>query len=173
MTALAMLSMQQLHEERCAADQQRIAAAKAQEEAQAEKISKMRELADDTFKEGVIEGVLGGVGAAASMGGAISTYEGAMASSPALTRDGRLFQAASDALNASSKLAGASAKADQENDRTDMGVADAAVDRAKAATDAASTTSRRAADDIRETLNAIRQYLAAKTQLANASIIKG
>lgn len=173
MTALAMLSMQQLHEERGAADQERNAAAKAHEEAQAEKISKMRKLADDTFKEGVIEGVLGGVGAAASMGGATSTYEGTMTSSPALTRDGKLLQAASDAVNASSKFGGASAKADQENDRTDTAVADASVERAKAAIDAASTSSRRASDDIRETLNAIRQYLAAKTQLANAAIIKG
>ncbi|MDB4938398.1 MAG: hypothetical protein JWP87_5370 [Labilithrix sp.] len=177
MTALTMLSMQQLHEERNAADQQRSAASKAQEEAQADKITKMRELAEDTFNQGLVEGVLGGLGAIASAASAVSGFAASTTScgleEASLARNGKLLQVTSDGLNAASKFGGASARTDQENDRTDMAVADAAIDRAKAATEAASTTSRRAADDLRETMNNLRQYLAAKIQLGNAMIIKG
>lgn len=177
MTALGMLSMQQRHEDRLLADQQRAAASKAQDEAHAEKIAKMRELADDTFKEGLIEGILGGASAIASAASAQVSYDGAMndchMQSERLTRNGKLLHSASEGFGAGSKLGGAMAKADQENDRTDMAIADAAIDRAKASVDSAASESRRAQEDIRETMNAIRQYLAAKSQLANAAIIKG
>jgi hypothetical protein len=58
-------------------------------------------------------------------------------------------------------------------DRADIAALDGDIDRAKSGVDAASTERRRADDDIRETINAIRQYLAAKSQLANAAILKG
>lgn len=177
MTTLSMLSMQQMHEERNAADMERIAASKAQEAAQAEKIAKMRELANDTFAEGVVEGALGGLGAVASGAGAISSFAGSTTAckleEAIFTRRAKLLQAGSDAFNAGSKFGGAMAKADQENDRTDIAIADAALERSKAAVESAGTDRRRADDDMRETLNAIRQYLAAKSQLANAAIIKG
>lgn len=177
MTALAMLTIQQRHEQRVSADQQRAVAVKAQEEAQAEKIAKMRELADDTFMEGVVSGVLTGASAAASAGSACSNY----ASTTTDCGDQRdklklkagILSATGAGFDGASKFAGASVKSDQDDDRADMAVADGAVERAKGAVDAASSEARKADEDARETMNAIRQYLAAKSQLANAAIIRG
>ena len=47
------------------------------------------------------------------------------------------------------------------------------IDRAKATVDGASGEGKRAQDDIRETINYVRQYLAAKSQAAQAAILKG
>lgn len=177
MTALAMLTIQQRHEQRVSADQQRAVAAKAQEEAQAEKISKMRELADDTFLEGVVTGALTGAAAAASAASACTEYSSTTTACgmqrDTLKRDAGILSATSRGFEGASKLAGASVKSDQDDDRADMAVADGAVERAKSAVDAASSEARKADEDARETMNAIRQYLAAKSQLANAAIIRG
>ena len=97
MTALAMLTIQQRHEQRIAADQQRAAASKAQEAANADKIGKMRELADDTFMEGVVSGALTGAAAAASAVSACDGYAAATTEcqreSAELTRDAKLMSA--------------------------------------------------------------------------------
>lgn len=177
MTALAMLTIRQKHDDRVAADHERLAGEKAQEEAQSRKIDKMRELANDTWTQGLVEGVLEGASAVATGASALQEFsaskQGCMLESAKLTRDAKLLDAGSKALMAASHLGGAFAKSAQEEDRRDMAIADRDVEHAKSAVDAASTAGRRADDDIRETLNAIRQYLAAKTQLANAAIIKG
>lgn len=177
MTALAMLTVKQKHQDRVAADAQRIAGEKAQEEAQSRKIDKMRELANDTWTQGLVEGVLEGASAIASGASALDDFAASKQScaleSAKLARDAKLLDAGSKGLMAASHLGSAFAKSAQEEDRRDMAIADRDVDRAKSTVDGASTASRRAEDDIRETLNAVRQYLAAKTQLANAAIIKG
>ncbi|MDB4936748.1 MAG: hypothetical protein JWP87_3720 [Labilithrix sp.] len=183
MTSISILTMKQKQNDRTAADQQRVQAEKNQEEAQAQKIEKMRELARDTFLEGLVSAVLEGASSAMAAASAVEEFNGKMLEvnnsgeltqrSVALTRNGKLLEAGSRALSGSSRLGGAVAKSAQEDDRTDIALADRAVERAKSAVDAASTASRRAEDDIRETLNAVRQYLAAKTQAAQAGIIKG
>lgn len=183
MTSLAILLMKAKHEDRIASDNQRLVAENAQQRAEQTKIDKMRELAKDTFAQGLVEGVLEAASAAACAASAVDEFSSATAvkapnneltlESRKLARDGKLLDAGSKALTATSRLGSGFARAGQEEDRRDMAIADRDVERAKSSVDAASTASRRADDDIRETLNAIRQYLAAKTQLANAAIIKG
>jgi hypothetical protein len=178
MTSLAILTMKSKQDERVASDKERVVAEKNQEAAEAAKIEKMRDLANDTFTQGLVEGVLDGASAGASAASAVDEYSGAIAPKGSLdaqqfTRDGKLLDAGSKALTATSRFGSAMARTAQEEDRKDMAVADHDVERAKSAVDSASTASRRAEDDIRETINAIRQYIAAKTQLANASIMKG
>ena len=192
MTSIAILGMKAKQNDRVAADQQRIVSEKTQEEAQSRKIAKMREVADETFTQGLIEGVMEGASAACTAVSAVDEFnsrtDGAEAEtlekgsakatklgkeSRALARESKLFDAAGKGLSATARFGSACAKAAQEDDKADIAVADRDVDRAKAAVDAASAASRRADDDIRETLNNIRQYLAAKSQLANAAIIKG
>jgi hypothetical protein len=182
MTSISILTMKQKQDDRVASDHQRVQAEKTQEEAQAQKIEKMRELAHDTFMEGVIGGLLEGASAAASAASAIKEFDGKMMDlskdkitvpSLALARDAKLLEAASKSLSASAKLGTGLAKSAQDDDRTEIALADRAVERAKSAVDAASTASRRADEDIRDTLTAVRQYLAAKTQAAQAGILKG
>ncbi len=191
MTSIALVGIKGKQNDRVAADQQRAAAEKTQEEAQARKIERMRELAKDTFMQGLLEGLMEGAGAVATAISAVDEFrsgtDGARATelgpgaeatllgkhSRSLARDAKLLDAASKGLSASSHLGSAVARAAQEDDRKDIAIADRDLDRAKGGVEAASTASRRADDDIRETLNNIRQYLAAKSQLANAAIIKG
>ena len=201
MTSLAVMMMRQKHEQRVTSDQQREVASKAQEEAHARKIANMRELADDTFMQGVLEGALEGAGAVATAASALTRFDGETKEAAAkaldakssnelsmadfihkaewakeskrLARDANLMDAASKGFAAGSRLGGASARSDQEHDREEIARAEADIDRAKSSVEAAGTEGRRAAEDIRETIGAIRQYLNAKTQLANAAIIRG
>lgn len=182
-TALAMLTVKQKHDDRVAANHERLAGEQAQQEAQSRKIDKMRELAKDTWMQGLVEGVLEGASAVAMGASAVEEFSAATQpkgatdamklESAKLARNAKLLEAGSRGLTAASHFGGAMARSAQENDRKDMAIADRDVDHAKAAVDGASSAGRQADDDIRETLNAIRQYLAAKTALANAAIIKG
>ncbi|MBX3223780.1 MAG: hypothetical protein KF795_24925 [Labilithrix sp.] len=205
LTSLAVMMLRQKHEQRVTSDQQAVAAAKAQEEAHGRKIEKMRDLADHTFTQALVEGALEGAGAVAAGSSAICRFSGETKDAAAkafdakveagmtgdlsmadfaqkaelskasreLVRDANLLDAASKGFAATSKLGGGFARRDQDLDREAMAVADADIDRAKGSVDTASSASRRAVDDIRDTIGAIRQYLAAKTQLANAALIRG
>lgn len=191
MTSLAVMMLRQKHDERVTSDQQSAAASKAQQDAHARKIGKMRELADDVFAQGLVEGALEGAAAVVTASSALARFEGetkearakARPSAPEakslaersteLLRNANLADAASKGLGAGSKLGGAWARRAQELDREAMAVADTDIDRAKSSAESASTASRRAYDDVRETIGAIRQYLGAKSQLANAALIRG
>ncbi len=201
MTSLAVMMMRQKHESRLSSDRGREAASKSQEEAHARKIASMRELADDTFMQGVLEGALEGAGAVATAASTLTRFDGEMKEAAAsaldgkpsselsmgdlvrkaewakeskrLARDANLMEVASKGFGAASRLGGAWAKSEQERDREEIARADADIDRAKSAVEGAATEARRASEDIRETIGSIRQYLSAKTQLANAAIIRG
>jgi hypothetical protein len=201
MTSLAVMLLRQKHEQRVTSDQQSQSAAKAQQEAHARKIEAMRDLADDTFMQGIVEGAMEGAAAVTAAASALTRFDAetkeagvkALESAPSrelsmgdfvnkvawakesriLARNANLMDAGSRAFGASAKLGGAYARSAQENDREAIAVAEADIDRAKSSAEAASSESRRAGDDIRETVSAIRQYLAAKTQLANAALIRG
>jgi hypothetical protein len=190
-TALAVLTIETARDRRAIADKQRDAAGKAQDEAHAAKISKMRELADDTFAQGLVDGVFQGISGAAQIGAASLSFSSTVkdidakgticpVEAESFARSAALAGRASKLLEASSKLTSAAGtiwsaglKSAQDRDREAMAVADHDVDRAKGAVDGASTESKRAQEDIRETINYVRQYLAAKTQAAQAGIIRG
>ncbi|MBX3190316.1 MAG: hypothetical protein KF819_25175 [Labilithrix sp.] len=196
MVAIAVMTMKQRQTDRAQADQQRVASASSQDEAHARKIEAMRELADHTFLQALVEGVLDGASAFASVTSALASYAGDIANANAglckegselgaelkaqwqevgahFTRKGKLWDAAAKGLSASSRFSGGIARSAQERDRADMAAIDRDIDRAKAAVDGAAAERSKADEDIRETLNTIRGYLAAKSQLANASILKG
>jgi hypothetical protein len=176
LTALAVMTVRQRHDQRTAGEEESKAASKVEEEAQARKIAEMHELANDTFTQGLVEGVLEGAGAVAAGGAALTQYSADMSSATkdakVLVRDASLLNAASKGFGASSRLAGSLVHRDQELDREAMAVADADIERAKTNADAGSAESRRATEDIRDLLGAVRQYVAAKTQLANASALR-
>ncbi len=174
--ALAMMTIEQKRNERANADKQRIASEKAQEEAHAAKIERMTQLAKDTFRQAVVEGVCEGFSAVADAVSAYKGYEGAItpgADGKKMEATGKYWGVASKSTNIVSKFAAGRAKAAQEEDRRDMAICDAALDRAKRAVDAAAGAAKEAQDDINQTINAIRSYLAAKTQLGQAAIIRG
>jgi hypothetical protein len=190
-TALAVLMIETSRDRRRIADKQRDASAKAQEEAHATKIAKMRELADDTFTQGLVDGVFQGVSGAAQAGAACLSFSSTIkdiSAGPAnaadrcsvlateaaeLSRASKLLDASSKLTSAAGTIWSAGMKSAQERDREAMAAADHDIDRAKGAVDGASTDSKRAQEDIRETINYVRQYLAAKTQAAQAGILKG
>lgn len=183
LTALAIVMVQQKHAERLFNDRARDASAKAQEEAHERKIEKMHELADDTFSEGVVAGALEGAGAVASGISATKDFSATLSQfrhgseasmeTATLIRDAKLLRAASEGFSAASRFGGSLAKASQERDREMMAIADKDLDGAKGALDSASTASSRAQEDIRSTIAALRQLMAARSQLANAAIIRG
>lgn len=186
-TALAVLMIETSRDQRAVADKERAAGTKAQEAAHERKIEKMRDVADEAFTQGVVDGVFEGISGAAQAGAACLSYSSTVkdiaaksASCDVLAgeaavaaRASRLLDASSRLTSASGKIWSAAAKSAQESDRADIAVIEREIDRAKGGVDAASSDSKRAADDIRETINFVRQYLAAKTQAAQAAIIKG
>jgi hypothetical protein len=190
-TALAVLMIEISRDNRASADQQREAGLKAQEEAHARKIEKMKELADDTFSQALVDGVMQGVAAAAQAGAASLSYSSSMSDiaskgedcmvksaslareSAKLAQQSRLMEAGSRAVSATGTIASGAGKSGIERDREGIAVAEHDVERAKGSVEGASSDSKRAQDDARETMNFIRQYLAAKTQAAQAAIIRG
>lgn len=190
-TALAVLAVELARQQKRAGDTQREAAMKSQEEAHARKIEKMRELADDTFLQGLFEGAAQVTSATLQIGGAVHGFEGAKAEldardagSGALargygvraaveTRASRFYEASSKVASAAGTLGGTTLKAAQDRDRADLAVIDRDVDRAKSDVDGASAQSKEAEDDIRQAMDFIRQYIATKTQTAQAAIMKG
>lgn len=176
-TALAVLSMQARHDERVASDEQQRVASQAQEEAQARKIAKMRELADDELTQGLVEGILGGAAALASATGAVCELKEAITAVGAYKAGFKLqvgmYRAGSQALSAGQTMGGLFAKGAQDRDREDVAQAEADVERSKASAETAATVGKRAEDDVRETISAIRQYLAAKAQIGQSEIIRG
>jgi len=190
-TALAVLMIETSRDQRSVADKQREAGTKAQEEAHARKIEKMRDLADEAFTQGLVDGVFEGISGAAQAGAACLSFssttkdidakaafcprqgEALARESAVASRASKLLDASSRLTSAAGKIGSAAAKSAQENDRADIAVIDHDIDRAKSTVEGASSESKRAADDIRETMNFVRQYLAAKTQAAQAGIIKG
>lgn len=186
-TALAVLMIEISRDNRASADKQREAGLKAQEEAHARKIEKMKELADDTFSQALVDGVMQGVAAAAQAGSASLSYSSSMSDiaskgvksaslaqeSAKLAQQSRLMEAGSRAVSATGTIASGAGKSGIERDREGIAVAEHDVERAKGSVEGASSDSKRAQDDARETMNFIRQYLAAKTQAAQAAIIRG
>lgn len=190
-TALAVLTIETARDRRSVADKQRDAGAKAQEEAHGRKIEKMRDVADEAFTQGLVDGVFEGISGAAQAGAACLSFSSTMKDIEAKStsclvkserfaresavagRASRLLDASSRLTSASGKIWSAAAKSAQESSRADIAVIDQEIDRAKSGVEGASTESKRAQEDIRETINYVRQYLAAKTQAAQAAIIKG
>lgn len=174
--ALAILQIDSRRDSRKAADVENASAAKAQDEAHARKIDKMRELADDTFSEALVDGVMKGISAAAEAGAACASFSSTRSEgSPAAAtsaRTSKLLEASSKASSATGTIWSGGIKSAMEHDREDMAIADRDVDRAKGRADGASAEIKRADDDIRETMNYIRQYVAAKEQLGQAAIMK-
>lgn len=185
LVALAIVMVKQKKEERVAADRSMEASAKAQQAAQGRKIEKMHELADDTLMGGIVSGALEGASAIATGAGAVTKFSGEMTElkagdsrelfqeSKRLVRDAGLLDAVSKGFGATERFGGGLYKSAQERDRTQSAEADAAKDSAKASLDAAASAVNRANEDIRATIAALRQLIAAKTQLANAAIIRG
>lgn len=196
LVSLAVMMVKLKQDERASNDRAMHASARAQETAHARKIEKMHELADDTLMEGIVAGALGAASAVASAASAVTKFSGEMKSlaaeksdgtlasilkddgalieeSKRLARNAGLLDAASKGFDASARLGGSLCKNAQERARIEMAEADAAKDAAKASVDAASATSNRASEDIRATVAALRQLMAARTQLANAAIIRG
>jgi len=191
-TAIARLEIESSHENRASADAERAAGEKAQEAALAHKIDKMRELADDTFAQGIVEGAFQGLSAAAEVGSAAESFSSSMSevsakgvperSTEAMefgkaaaisARTSKLIDASSKAMSAAGTIWSAAEKSGQEHDRESIAVFDRDIDRAKATVDGASTQSKRTDDDVRQTMDALRQYIAAKSQAAQAAILKG
>jgi hypothetical protein len=190
-TALAVLMIETSRDNRATADKQREAGLKAQEDAHARKIEKMKELADDSFSQALVEGVMQGVSAGAQAGAASLSYSSSMSDiaskgetcmvksaslaqeSAKLAQQSRLMEAGGRAVSATGTIASGAGKSSIEHDREDIAVAEHDVERAKGSVEGASSDSKRAQDDARETMNFIRQYLAAKTQAAQAAIIRG
>jgi hypothetical protein len=188
-TAIAVLEIQSSHENRVGADQERAAAEKAQEEAHAKKIAKMREVADDTFTAALVDGAFQGLSAAAQFGAAVESYSSTVQGlnakacpelSDAIGRSAAVSERASKLLEASSKAMSAAGtiwtgaeKSAIEGDRADVAVFDQDIDRAKNRVDGASTQSKRADDDIHDTMAALKEYVAAKGKAAQAAILKG
>ena len=173
--ALAMMTIKQKQTERANADKQRIASEKAQEEAHATKIEKMRELAKDSFWQGFAESLFDGLSAAASGTAALTEFSTRAHGhfGPKAKATVSVEEAVAKDLGGKGKLAGAIMKSSIEGERADLAEVDARLDRAKRAVDAAGAASGKAQDEIKETINAIRGYLAAKTQLGQAAIIRG
>jgi hypothetical protein len=171
-TTLAVSMMKLQHDERTASDKQAAAAEKSQEEAQNRKIAEMHELAEDTFKTGLWDGITSGVTAAASGVGAVASFTSSLPGASGDTRLGKTLDAIGKSSEASGHLSGAFFKRDQELDREAMAVADADVDRAKSASESASSASKRAQDDMRDTIAAIRSYAASKSQLMQANVVR-
>jgi hypothetical protein len=188
-TAIARLEIESSHEKRASADGERAAGEKAQEAALGRKIDKMRELADDTFAQGIVEGAFQGLSAAAAVGSAAESYSSSMSEVSAKgtsgfdaatfsrmaatsARTSKLIDASSRAMSAAGTLWSAAEKSGQERDREGIAVLDRDIERAKGRVDGASTQSKRAEDDVRQTMDALRQYIAAKNQAAQASILK-
>ncbi len=190
-TAIAVLQIKARHDERVASDQEKAAASKSQEEAQARKVEEMRKLADDTFAEGVVTGAFDCAAGVATAASAVTEFKAdtkkaaaeadvakgqdatALASSSrSLTRDAKLLDASAKGFSAASHFGGAVYKSDEENDRADTAQADADIDRAKSAAESAAAASRRADDDIRDTINAIRGYVEAKEQAERAALFR-
>jgi hypothetical protein len=190
-TALAVLMIRTSRDNRAVADKQQAASSKAQEEAHARKIDKMKELADDTYTQAIVDGVCQGVSAAAQAGSAGLSYSSSMdgigsklEDSPmrsaelaqhaaSVERTSKFLDAGGKLVSAGGVIGSGALKRAQEDDRKDMAIADRDIDRAKSAVEGASSDSKRAQDDERETINYIKQYLAAKTQAAQAAIIRG
>lgn len=189
-TAIAVLMIENMKEQRATSDRQRGIAAKAQEEAQSRKIAQMREIADETFAQGLAEGFtqLASAGlqarsAVVGYGSAVADMESKVKDSAKaaeaardaskLARDAKLLDAASRAVSAAGTIGSNGAKSEIEHDRANVAVTDREIDRARSAADGAASDSKRAQDDIRETMGFIRQYLATKAQLNQASIIRG
>lgn len=193
MTTLALAMLQQKHEDRVQSDAQSRAAARAQEEAHARKIEKMHELADDTFAEGLVEGITEGVGAAATGISACVKYGGETKLIDArqvgraapdidvsrLERTGQgwirnaaLIEASGTGARAAGKFVESAYKRSQELDRADMAVIDREIDRAKGTAESASAQSRRDQDDMRDTISAFRAFSNAKTQLQQSMILR-
>jgi hypothetical protein len=177
LVALAMAMVEQKKQERAGGDRSMQASAKAQEAAHARKIEKMHELADDTLMEGIVSGAFEGATAIASGLSAVTKFSADMSTdkdeSSRLARNAGLFEASSKGFGATSKFGGSLCKSTQERDRSGIAEADAAKDSAKASLENAANTVSRATEDIRTTIASLRQLIAAKSQLANAAIIRG
>ena len=190
-TAIMLLAIESSRDSRAGADAQRSAGEKAQEQAHARKIDKMRELADDTFAGALVDGAFEGLSAAAEVGSAASSFSSAKSgldatntdclaradelknASAVSARTSRLLDASSKAMSAAGKVWTGAEKAAQEGDRTGLAVIDHDIDRAKSAVDGAASQSKRAQDDIHDVMSSLREYLAAKSQAAQAAILKG
>lgn len=193
-TALAVLMIQSSKEQRVMSDAQRALAAKSQEEANARKIEKLREIANATFAQGLVEGFIQVGAASLQAKSALLGYDsaradivskqrtdiGAMAAARGWTdyaaklgRDSKLLEAGSRGVSAAGTMLIGSLKSGIEHGRADAAEIDREIDRARSAVDGASSESKRAQDDIRETMGFIRQYLATKAQLNQASIVRG
>ena len=193
-TALAVLMIQCSKEQRAMSDSQRATAAKAQEEANARKIEKLREIADATFAQGLADGLCQIGSASLQARSAVLGYDSAKADivskqrtdlhasdaargwadySARLGRDSKLLDAASRGVSGAGAILSTSLKSGIEHSRADVAEIDREIDRARGAVDGAASDSKRAQDDIRETMGFIRQYLATKAQLNQASVIRG
>lgn len=190
-TALLLLAVEASRDSRSSADAQRAAGEKAQEAAHARKIEKMRELADDTFAQAMVDGAFQGLSAAVQVGSAAASFSSAtsdlkakgaasLADADLLSRaaavsarTSKLLDASSKAMSAAGTIWSGAEKSAQEYDREGLAVIDHDIDRAKGAVDGASAQSKRADDDIHQTINSLREYIAAKSQAAQAAILKG
>lgn len=195
LVSLAVMMVKSKQDERLANDRAMAAGTQAQQASHARKIELMRELADDTLMEGIVSGALQGAGAIASGVGAVAKFSGEMKElkaselatdvrtadfagdvakeSKTLARNAGVLDASARGFGATATFAGAIYKSAQERDRSAIAEADAARDAAKAMTDAAASAIGRANEDIRATIAALRQLIAAKSQLANAAIMRG
>jgi hypothetical protein len=189
-TAIMMLAIESSRDSRANADAQRVAGEKAQETAHARKIDKMRELADDTFGAALVDGAFQGLSAAVQVGSAAASYSSATSEldakkTPCLlqadkfgrdaataARTSKLLDASSKVMSATGTIWSGAERAAQERDRTDLAVVDQDIDRAKSMVDGASAQSKHAQDDIHDVMSSLREYLAAKSQAAQAAILK-
>jgi hypothetical protein len=174
-TSLAAYAMKMRHEQRAESDQERHDAMKEIDAATSQKIAEMHELAEDTFAQGLVEGLLEGAGALATGEGAVVQFRADTSTTDkaALACEAGLLSSGAKGLSAASRLGGAIYHRDQELDREAIAVADARIDRAKSAEATAASDKQRAAEDVRDLLNAIRSYVEAKTRLAEAGVFKG
>ncbi len=190
-TALSILMIENLREQRSMGDAERAEAMRSQEEAFGRKIEKMRELAEDTFAQGLGDGLFQIASAGMQAGAAKVGYDGAHAeiekelaepkalktrwaeNAALLSRNSRLLDAGAKGVSGAGAIATAATRAAIERDRTHIAQIEHDIDRAKSTVDGCSSTVKRAEDDIRETMAFVKQYLAAKAQTAQAAIIRG
>ncbi|MCL2776726.1 MAG: hypothetical protein FWD73_01890 [Polyangiaceae bacterium] len=174
MTALAVLQIKMMHEDRDMANNEQQAAQKAADEAHDQKIEDMHKQANDTLMSGVMGGVFGGLSAAASGASAINNFEASLGGPKADVEKlkGGLGEACSKGFDAAGKFASSIFDAKKLDDKADEESADKDLDHAKSASDAASSRAKQDQDDIQTTINALRGITQSKAAIEQGTIIR-